>query len=286
MCGWCAPRRMARDHKDYVTAARVAGVGTLRLMFVTVLPNCLAPLIVQAALGFSDAILEAAALGFLGLARSRPRRNGARCWRRPRIHPLQPLDRHASRPRHPDHGARDQSDGRRPARRAGPEAEEELRQMALLEIRNLRSRSRPSGAFRAVDGVDLIVDRARCVGHRRRVRLRQVRGDAGRDGPAAWTATVTADRMRFDGQRPAARSPRASGASIIGKRHRDDLPGADGQPQPVLHRRLPDRRDAEGASRARQARRARARDRAAGAKSASPSRSGGCRPSRTSSPAA
>jgi dipeptide transport system permease protein len=58
--------------KDYVTAARVVGVGRLRLMFVTVLPNCLAPLTVQAALGVSDAILEAAALGFLGLGAQPP----------------------------------------------------------------------------------------------------------------------------------------------------------------------------------------------------------------------
>lgn len=53
--------------KDYVTASQVAGAGTLRLMLSTVLPNCLAPLIVQASLGFSTAILDAAALGFLGL---------------------------------------------------------------------------------------------------------------------------------------------------------------------------------------------------------------------------
>jgi len=52
--------------RDYVTSARVAGAGTLRLMFVTVLPNCMAPLIVQATLSFSTAILDAAALGFLG----------------------------------------------------------------------------------------------------------------------------------------------------------------------------------------------------------------------------
>ncbi len=58
--------------KDYVTAARVAGVGTWRLMFSTVLPNCMAPLIVQAALGISDAILEAAGLGFLGLGAQPP----------------------------------------------------------------------------------------------------------------------------------------------------------------------------------------------------------------------
>jgi dipeptide transport system permease protein len=58
--------------KDYVTAARVAGVGPLRLALSTILPNCLAPLIVQAALGVSNAILEAAALGFLGLGAQPP----------------------------------------------------------------------------------------------------------------------------------------------------------------------------------------------------------------------
>jgi dipeptide transport system permease protein len=58
--------------KDYVTAAKVSGVGPLRLMLVTVLPNCLPPLIVQAALGVSDAILEAAGLGFLGLGAQPP----------------------------------------------------------------------------------------------------------------------------------------------------------------------------------------------------------------------
>jgi dipeptide transport system permease protein len=63
---------LAELSKDYVTAARVAGVGPFRLMFVTVLPNCMAPIIVQAALGLSDAILEAAGLGFLGLGAQPP----------------------------------------------------------------------------------------------------------------------------------------------------------------------------------------------------------------------
>jgi dipeptide transport system permease protein len=58
--------------KDYVNASRIAGAGTLRLMFNTVLPNCTAPLIVQATLGFSTAILDAAALGFLGLGAQPP----------------------------------------------------------------------------------------------------------------------------------------------------------------------------------------------------------------------
>jgi dipeptide transport system permease protein len=58
--------------KDYVTAAKVAGAGRLRLMFKEVLPNCVAPLIVQATLGISTAILDAAALGFLGLGAQPP----------------------------------------------------------------------------------------------------------------------------------------------------------------------------------------------------------------------
>lgn len=63
---------IAERSKDYVTAARVSGAGTLRLMFREVLPNCTAPLIVQASLGVSTAILDAAALGFLGLGAQPP----------------------------------------------------------------------------------------------------------------------------------------------------------------------------------------------------------------------
>ena len=58
---------MSELKRDYVTAARLSGARTLRLMFVTVLPNCAAPLIVHATMSFSAAILEIAALGFLGL---------------------------------------------------------------------------------------------------------------------------------------------------------------------------------------------------------------------------
>jgi len=63
---------LAELSRDYVTATRCAGAGTLRLMFSTVLPNCTAPLIVQATLGFSGAILDAASLSFLGLGAQPP----------------------------------------------------------------------------------------------------------------------------------------------------------------------------------------------------------------------
>jgi dipeptide transport system permease protein len=63
---------MAEKNREYVMAASVAGAGHLRLMFRTILPNCLGPLIVQATLSFSNAILDAAALGFLGMGAQPP----------------------------------------------------------------------------------------------------------------------------------------------------------------------------------------------------------------------
>jgi dipeptide transport system permease protein len=58
--------------KDYVTSAKVAGAGHLRQIFVTILPNTFSPLIVQATLSFSTAVLEAAALGFLTVGAQPP----------------------------------------------------------------------------------------------------------------------------------------------------------------------------------------------------------------------
>jgi len=63
---------MSEKAQDYVTASRVCGAGRLRMMFIVLLPNCMAPLIVQATLGFSSAILDAAALGFLGMGAQPP----------------------------------------------------------------------------------------------------------------------------------------------------------------------------------------------------------------------
>ena len=58
--------------KDYVTASRSVGARDWRIIFVAIFPNCLAPLIVQTTLGFASAILDAAALGFLGLGAQPP----------------------------------------------------------------------------------------------------------------------------------------------------------------------------------------------------------------------
>lgn len=57
---------------DYVEAARAIGAGPGRILFRVVLPNSLTPLIVQATLGIGTAILEAAALSFIGLGAQAP----------------------------------------------------------------------------------------------------------------------------------------------------------------------------------------------------------------------
>ncbi len=53
--------------EDFVTASRALGAPPARILFRSVLPNCLAPLLVLATLDYGVAILEAAALSFLGL---------------------------------------------------------------------------------------------------------------------------------------------------------------------------------------------------------------------------
>jgi len=57
---------------DYIQAAVAIGAGNGRMMFAHVLPNCLAPAIVQGTLLIGDAILISAGLGFLGLGAQPP----------------------------------------------------------------------------------------------------------------------------------------------------------------------------------------------------------------------
>ena len=63
---------LEENEKDYVLAARAVGARNRRILFNTVLPNCMAPIIVQASLGFGSAILDAAGLSFLGLGAQPP----------------------------------------------------------------------------------------------------------------------------------------------------------------------------------------------------------------------
>lgn len=57
---------------DYVSATRALGGNTFEILFKRILPNALTPLIVQGTLGIATAILDAAALSFLGLGAQPP----------------------------------------------------------------------------------------------------------------------------------------------------------------------------------------------------------------------
>ena len=63
---------LEEGEKDYVMAARSIGAGDFRIIFLTILPNCMGPLIVQTTLSMASAILDAAALSFLGLGAQPP----------------------------------------------------------------------------------------------------------------------------------------------------------------------------------------------------------------------
>ena len=115
---------MTELNRDYVTASRLAGAGTLRLMFVCVLPNCMAPLIVQATLSFSSAILDAAASASSASACNRRPRVGHHARLRPRLHRARLVGGQPARPDHLAQRTGDQPDGRRPARRPRSETEE------------------------------------------------------------------------------------------------------------------------------------------------------------------
>ncbi|WP_419787267.1 ABC transporter permease [Pseudodesulfovibrio sp.] len=58
--------------QEFVEAAISVGSGDLRIIFKHILPNCLAPIIVQATLGVAFAILIAAGLSFIGLGLEPP----------------------------------------------------------------------------------------------------------------------------------------------------------------------------------------------------------------------
>lgn len=71
--GWAGYARLVRGQvlaereRDYVEAAKALGFGSRRIMFRHIVPNILAPVIVQATFGVAGAILAEASLSFLGL---------------------------------------------------------------------------------------------------------------------------------------------------------------------------------------------------------------------------
>jgi peptide/nickel transport system permease protein len=65
---------LAQKENDFVLAARSVGVPARSILFSHILPNAVAPLIVQATLALATAIIDVAALGFLGLGSQDPGR--------------------------------------------------------------------------------------------------------------------------------------------------------------------------------------------------------------------
>jgi peptide/nickel transport system permease protein len=63
---------LSLKEQNFVEASRALGTGHLRILFTRILPNSLSPLIVQGTLGIAGAILNAAALSFLGLGAQPP----------------------------------------------------------------------------------------------------------------------------------------------------------------------------------------------------------------------
>jgi peptide/nickel transport system permease protein len=73
LTGWMGVTRLVRAdfislrERDFVQAARAIGAGDLRIIFLHILPNAMASILVAATLGIAGAILTESALSFLGI---------------------------------------------------------------------------------------------------------------------------------------------------------------------------------------------------------------------------
>jgi len=73
LTSWMGVARLVRAEtltlrqREFVLAAKLSGASLLRILFVHILPNGLAPVLVSATLGVASAILTESALSFLGL---------------------------------------------------------------------------------------------------------------------------------------------------------------------------------------------------------------------------
>ncbi len=73
LTGWMGITRLVRadfislKERDFVSAARVIGASDFRIIFVHILPNAMASVLVATTLGIAGAILTESALSFLGI---------------------------------------------------------------------------------------------------------------------------------------------------------------------------------------------------------------------------
>lgn len=73
LTGWMGVARLVRaetmsvKNREYIVAARLAGLSSLKILFKHILPNVISPVFVTATLGIAGAILMESSLSFLGL---------------------------------------------------------------------------------------------------------------------------------------------------------------------------------------------------------------------------
>ena len=65
-------KALSLKSEPFVDAARAVGAGSLRIVFLHILPNCVSPIVVKASMDMGLAILAAASLGFIGLGAQPP----------------------------------------------------------------------------------------------------------------------------------------------------------------------------------------------------------------------
>ena len=234
--------------KEFVEAARALGASKVRQVVQHILPNALGPVIVVGTIDVAAAIIFESTLSFLGLGFPSDVPTWGSMLRDAKDYldiaaALGPVPGRRDLP----HGARDQLHRRRAARRlrSAPRALGAIVSVAdtLLDIRGLKTWFKiEDGMVRAVDGVDLHIDRGETRGRGGRIGLRQDRDralGAEADRHAAGPLRGRPDPVAGQGPHPARpgrdeQDPRP--------RDRHHLPGADDLAQPGLHGGRPDRR--------------------------------------------
>jgi len=73
---------LTAKQQEYVEAARAIGAGDRRIIFRHLIPNSMAPIIVQASMGIASAILAAASMSFIGLGIQPPNPEWGQCSQR------------------------------------------------------------------------------------------------------------------------------------------------------------------------------------------------------------
>ncbi len=241
----------------FIEAARALGVSTWRILFIHILQNIASPILVQATFIFAYAVLAEAGLSFLGVGvppelptwgtmiASGQQFAHQAIWlvvfpgRRDRALRAVAADGGRRLPR--------------PARSEAAQGDVIVAESAhaaapLLQVRHLRTHFfTDAGVVKAVEDVSFTLDAGETLA---------VVGESG-SGKSVTSLSIMgldsepsgAHRRRRDpvpdARRPGRRSREAAGegaAQAARPRYRDDLPGADDEPESRVHRRRPDRR--------------------------------------------